>query len=284
MLHAPEPRPAPNSDTPRTQAPAAMSQAPPATVVAPVAGAHHAPTPDRLGQLLQTALARRAHRHADLDHEPAGVLARQRGGTPPEVADDAAARGIQALFEEFPPPPPPRKKELQQSNFCVGLTTGGDLYVSRVGGMATETPYLRTIRSHIESSEYHVGRDIRLAGKFNTAYTSGNHAEMCIVAAAYADGLTLSTIYCSGPHCAFCAALMATAGIARGAPTGDDRQTGWAHPFAPIFLGSSVDEDTASQLRALKQFELEPSATDVVAGGIAWRPTKPKPKKGRPWL
>ena len=252
--------------------------------VRPTVGAHIASASEPLGQLLQTAVAGRRHGGVGGgDRAPARVLARQRDGAQPLVGDDAAARGIQALFAEFPPPAP-KGKEPQQANYCVGLTTTGDIYVSKVGGMARETQYLRTIRAQIESNRYQVGRTIRLAGTYNTACTSGNHAEMCILAAAHADELTLSVIYCSGPHCAYCAALMKKAGITRGATEGDHRQSGWAHPLAPIFLGSSVDEDTSAQLEALKQLKLDPSATDVQATRIVWLPTRPKQKKGTLWL
>ena len=210
------------------------------------------------------------------------MLARLRDGEEAAVEAGVAAKGIRDLFIEFPPSSS-KGDELQQANFSVGLTASGDIYVSKVGGMATETAYLQKIRTHLESNKYHVGRNIKFAGKFNTAYTSGNHAEMCILAAARADGQTLSVIYCSGPHCAFCAAMMTKAGVTLGAATGDDRQSGWAHPFAPIFLGSSVSEDTASQLKALKSLDLEPSATDAAKQGITWRPTAPKPRGGKHW-
>jgi len=134
----------------------------------------------------------------------------------------------------------------------------------------------------IRANGYQIGRDIFLAQQFNTAYSSGNHAEMCVMAAAGAGAL--EKIYCAAPHCAFCAEQMAKDNVLHGATVGGHDQVGWAHPFAPIFLGSQVWNNTRAQLAALQALPLNPTEANARQIGVPWLPTKPKGGKRKAWL
>lgn len=204
------------------------------------------------------------------------VLRARAQGQQQVVTADAAAQAIIAWIQTNPPPG-------QQTNYSVGVATNGDLYISRVGGVTAATTYVTNqLGAYIQQQNYHLGRDIFLAGRFNNAYTSGNHAETCVIAAAGAGALT--KIYCAGPHCAFCAALMRKLAIATGAAVGGSDQSGWAHPFAPIFLGSSVNNDTESQLAALEGLAAVPTRDDATAAGISWGFSPPQQSNAVAWL
>ena len=93
-----------------------------------------------------------------------------------------------------------------------------------------------------------------------------------------------SKIYCAAPHCAFCAEQMSKDNVTHGAAVGGHDQVGWAHPFAPIFLGSQVWNDTAAQLRALQALPLSPTQANAAQIGVPWLTTAPKAGKRKAWL
>lgn len=202
----------------------------------------------------------------------AGAYAHLAG---PAVSADVAAERIHLLLANNPAPG-------QQVNYCTALTTSGDIYISKVKGVTANTAYLTaTIGPLIRQANLHVGRSIFLAQEFNKDVGS-NHAEMCIMAAACASGHQLTVIYCTGPHCAFCACMMRKAGIRLGAAGGGVDQEGWAHPFVPVSFGSQSG-DTRSQLRALDSWRLVPSEDEVTRAGQEWRFSHPRGKSTR-WL
>lgn len=217
--------------------------------------------PDLAANRATTALVQRAR----------GALA-----VAPVVAANTAAQAISTWITNHPPPG-------QATNYSVGVAVNGDLYISRVGGVTATTAYVNgQLAPYILANQYEAGRDIFLAQRFATHTTSGNHAEMCIMAAVPSG--TLTAIYCSAPHCAFCAEQMTKDNIARGAPVGGHDQQGWAHPFAPIFLGSQVSNNTQGQLTALKGLPLNPDQAQTQEAGLAWGLTPPVAGKFKAWL
>ncbi len=199
------------------------------------------------------------------------LLQRKRGpATEPVVDADTAAQWIIAWIKAEYPPGPGKQEE----NYSVGVAKNGDLYISKVGGVGEGVALIKKLGPKVEEQKLDVGRDIFLAQKFNPAYMSGWHAEMCVLAAAGLDAL--EKIYCAAPHCAFCAALMKKANVGLGAAVGGSDQTSWAHPFAPIFLGSSVNNDTNVQLTALMSLDPKPTEKQAVGAGLKWWSTQPK--------
>ena len=123
---------------------------------------------------------------------------------------------------------------------------------------------MKTLKQNIEGN---IGsRNVYLAQKYNTAVGS-NHAEMCIIAAAKAMGVTLKIIYCSGPHCAFCSTMMETCGVSLGNKGGDAKQMGWTHPFVPLSYGQQQGA-VAEQLTELRKLPKEPREEEIQFG--AW--------------
>ena len=202
----------------------------------------------------------------------ATLVQRQRDGHEQAVAADAAAQGIINWIIDNPPAG-------QAVNYCVGVLSNNDLMISKVSGVTTRTGYLTNLAAYIRQQHYEVGRDIRLAQQFNTAVGS-NHAEMCIMAAAGAGQVT--SIYCSGPHCGFCAAVMAAHGVTLGAAQGNDQQQGWTHPFAPLAYGSQLTATTGDQLAELQGLPPAPTRDHVRVG--SWLTSAPEPDKSTPWL
>ncbi len=205
------------------------------------------------------------------------LVQRARDGvTPPTVTADAAAQAINTWIQANEP-------SEQETNYSVGVARNGDLYISKVGGVTAGTRFVGTqLAAFIVQNGYQIGRDIYLAQQFNTAYTSGNHAEMCVMAAAGAGAL--AKIYCAAPHCAFCAEQMTKDNVTHGAAVGGHDQVGWAHPFAPIFLGSQVWDNTGAQLAALQALPLSPTKAMAAQIGVPWLPTSPKGGKRKAWL
>lgn len=203
----------------------------------------------------------------------------QRAPTPglaPPVSADTAAQAINEWLKGHPPAG-------QQTNWSIGVANDGDIYISKVGGVTGGTKYVRDeLGPFIQEHRYEVGRTIWLAQAYNTAYTSGNHAEMCVMAAAGVGQLT--KIYCVADHCAFCAQLMTVGTVALGADTGGSDQQGWAHPFAPIFLGSQVNSNTEGQLAQLTKLPQVPTQHDAASAGVNWLPSAPKAGKCQAWM
>jgi hypothetical protein len=189
------------------------------------------------------------------------------------VTADAAANQINSWLRQNPPPG-------QAVNYCVGVASNGDLYISKINGVTAATAYVaQQLGPYITNNNLHLGRDVYLAQKFNNAVGS-NHAEMCIMAAA-GQG-QISKIYCSGPHCGFCSAVMSKDNVALGAAQGNDEQQGWAHPFVPLSYGSQFSNDTEGQLTELKGLPLLPGQHQIQKGG--WMTTSPTPGKRTLWL
>lgn len=172
------------------------------------------------------------------------LVQRARGdGAAPRVAADAAAQQIITWLTA-------NGGGGQQVNYSVGTLPDGDLVISKVNGVTAATALVRGgLATFIRGNGLEVGRDIYLAQKFNTA-TGSNHAEMCILAAAP----DVTMIYCTGPHCAFCATVMTAQGVELGAGTGGSAQMGWTHPSRQIAYGSQSGE-TDGQLAELDAIE-----------------------------
>ena len=143
----------------------------------------------------------------------------------------------------------------QPSNFSIGLTATGAFIVSKVGGLTTASAIVRPFVAFIKASGWG-NRNFYLASKFNNSAGSGNHAEMCVVAAAHGNGAVgaLTSVICTHPNCALCAEQMRGMGIAgssidNGAP---GSQATWAHPTRGALFGTVYGEtDMAAQVRAL---------------------------------
>jgi len=161
------------------------------------------------------------------------------------------------------------------TNYSVGVLSNGDLIISKVNGVTAATAAIENIRATIERTGLANGRRIYLAQSFNTSVGS-NHAEMCIIAAAKEIGANLEIIYCTGPHCGFCSAMMDTTRVDKGNQAGNDHQMGWAHPLVPLSYGQQVNPDTESQLAELKKLPETPRKEEVKLG--KWGFTNPRGK------
>lgn len=151
------------------------------------------------------------------------------------------------------------------TNYSVGVLSNGDILISKVSGVTAKTQAIINLAIEIKKQELAKGRSIYLAQQFNTSVGS-NHAEMCLIAAAKVLGSTLKTIYCTGPHCGFCSAVMKTNGIALGNSKGNENQMGWTHPFVPLNYGQQLSSSTADQLKELQALPAIPLQKSIVYG------------------
>jgi ribosomal protein S18 acetylase RimI-like enzyme len=142
----------------------------------------------------------------------------------------------------------------QKSNFSVGVTTTGSLIISKVGGLGSGAAIVVELRKELKKS--YSGRTVYLAAAFNTAYSSGNHAEMCVVAAAAAMGATLRRVRCTHPNCRYCAATLAHLGIGGGSITEGQpsNQATWAHPIISGAFGTQFGAGESDSVEALKTY------------------------------
>jgi len=151
------------------------------------------------------------------------------------------------------------------TNYSVGVLSNGDLIISKVGGVTALAGDIIKLAIEIKKQGLAVGRSIYLAQQFNTKVGS-NHAEMCLIAAAASLQLSLEKIYCTGPHCAFCSAVMKTNSIELGNDIGDANQMGWTHPFVPLSYGQQLPSPTKDQLAELQKLPKIPLQQSIVLG------------------
>lgn len=139
------------------------------------------------------------------------------------------------------------------TNYTVAVLANDDLVISKVGGVTAKTKAIATMKGEIETKGYHKGRKIYLAQKFSKDGAS-NHAEMCILAAAF--DLGVNYMLCTGPHCPFCAETMKAYKVELGNGTGGKGQVGWSHPFHRLFYGtqtSGKEEDKLAELKSVHE-------------------------------
>lgn len=155
----------------------------------------------------------------------------------------------------------------QKSNFSVGLTTTGVLIISKVGGLTSGSDIITGLTAYLRQD--YSGHTVYLAKKYNSNFASGNHAEMCVVAAAAALGLTLNKVICTHPNCRYCSAMMTYLKIGHGSITSGepDNQGTWAHPIANAAFGTQygAGEDTA--VKDLKKFNNSGYSDSELSGG-----------------
>ncbi|MBT2226105.1 hypothetical protein [Nonomuraea sp. NEAU-A123] len=184
------------------------------------------------------------------------------------------------------------------SNYTVAVTTGGDLVVSKVGGLSVGSRSKLTgpgqkILDHVKDNPDYKAYNVYLAGKF-TNDTASNHAEMCILAACKRGGVAY--IKCTSPNCAYCKATIAAYGITNGNAKGKGKsQIGWCHPYLQVNYGTARGTDVDAQLEELaKVSAMDASGVSVddslyKEGGLAQSPpsegaltlisAKPKPRE-----
>jgi hypothetical protein len=158
-------------------------------------------------------------------------------------------------------------------NYSVGVTDDDDLIISRVGGMTSKAARSitakdddpTTLEDYIKSQGYDTGRSISLARKFNAGVPASNHAEMCIMAAAGKGRIKFMD--CTGPHCAFCSALMKNDGVEPGNETGGPHQTGWVHPFERVGYGNQLATKVQDQVAELAKLPVTFDKTTKVTQG-----------------
>lgn len=170
------------------------------------------------------------------------------------------------------------------NNYSIGVCSNGDLIITKVNGATSADKGIADLGKKNEMIAFRKGRSIYLAQKFNTQVGS-NHAEMCILAAAEKLGLTVTKIYCTGPHCAFCAAMMKTVHADLGTSAKSEDQMGWAHPFSNVFYGqqsTTTKEELKSQLTELEKLPKKPKRSDVAPGN--WTISGPNGGKATKWF
>lgn len=155
----------------------------------------------------------------------------------------------------------------QKSNFSVGLTTSGALIISKVGGLTSGSDIVAALTVYLQGN--YAGHTVYLAKKFNSNFTSGNHAEMCVVAAARALGLTLSKVTCTHPNCRYCSAMMTHLGIGHGSITSGepDNQGTWAHAIANAAFGTQYGHGEDTAVGDLKRFNNSGYSSSDLTGG-----------------
>lgn len=151
------------------------------------------------------------------------------------------------------------------TNYSVGVLSNGDIIISKVGGVTQKAQAIIDLAIEINKQGLATKRSIYLAQQFNTSVGS-NHAEMCLIAAAKVIGSDLKTIYCTGPHCGYCSAVMKTNGITLGNAKGNENQMGWTHPFVPLNYGQQLASSTENQLKELQGLPKIPLQKSIVYG------------------
>ncbi|MEU7863798.1 hypothetical protein [Nonomuraea sp. NPDC049141] len=171
------------------------------------------------------------------------------------------------------------------SNYTVAVTTGGDLVVSKVGGLSVG-PRSKTngpgqkIRNYVKGNSAYKDYNVYVAGPF-TDDVASNHAEMCILAACGKGGVDY--IKCTSPNCAYCKKTIAAYKIDNGNPKNEvgKSQIGWCHPYLPVNYGTAVGNDVKAQLKELAEVSaLDASNESVDAGLYKEGGLAPSPSKG----
>jgi hypothetical protein len=148
----------------------------------------------------------------------------------------------------------------QPSNFSVGTTSKGSFIITKVGGLGANAAIVKgspdTIGLKAYLKQNFSTKSFFLAPAFNSAYSSGNHAEMCVVAAAGDSTGEVKSIICTHPNCDLCAQQMKDLGIGGGSilKGSPDSQSTWVHPKKPAAFGTSYGASTIALVAALKKF------------------------------
>ena len=136
-------------------------------------------------------------------------------------------------------------------NWTVAVLDNEDLIIGKVNGVTSATDFTQNLAEFIREKSIEEGRDIFLAGNFNSV--SSRHAEMCILAAADALGKGITYMLCVAPNCDFCAKMLSDAGVPSAAYQGSDptSQQGWTHPRKKVGYGTQLVAPLKEQLKEL---------------------------------
>jgi hypothetical protein len=145
--------------------------------------------------------------------------------------------------------------QAQQTNYAVGLTTGDNMIISKVGGVTLQTNGMAALQAQLQTYPWYVAQQpqVHLAKKYTSGGVS-NHGEMCVLAAADALADPLGHILCTGDNCPACADTLAAYGVATGNVTSGGTQTGWSHPRGRLAMGSSLGASWAQQMAELAAY------------------------------
>ncbi|GIH05447.1 hypothetical protein Rhe02_35140 [Rhizocola hellebori] len=145
-------------------------------------------------------------------------------------------------------------KDKQQANFTVGVTKGGRIIISKVGGITKASAIMKDLKTNITTFPwYHKSLEIYTAQTFSELGNS-NHGEMCVLAASDAMVDPLIYMLCAGDNCAACHDTLLSAKVMSGNAKADGTQAGWSHPRAKIALGNQLSSSWEKQIEELHRY------------------------------
>lgn len=132
-------------------------------------------------------------------------------------------------------------RENQAPNYVVGVTRGGNVIISKVGGVTSAARGIGDLWEMVRQTPWFGDNTpgVYLAQRF-THDGNNNHAEMCALAAADALADPLDHIRCTADNCDPCHITLEWAGVTSGNGRAPGTQTGWVHPRGCLQLGTSL--------------------------------------------
>lgn len=140
---------------------------------------------------------------------------------------------------------------VQQPNFTVGITEGGNVIISKVGGITPQSAIIKDLQANLTTLPWYQKKSTVEVYTARAYAGNNSHGEMCVLAGSEALQDRLFYMLCSGDNCPACHDTLLGAGIISGNKPADGTQAGWTHPFAPYALGNQFTSSWENQMADL---------------------------------